>query len=567
MTSESKPISDDKVPDDEAKAPDDEVATLGPAPELVLKLGDNEKILIAVIPAPHPNTPHLTNVELMKKLVDEGYGAWKIDEKALVQVSGLLGKVGEETELAVAECLDGEFNISVSDDDLEVRLEIVPAFGGKAVTEMQVLNALAEQKIRNGIDKSAIDLNSREVMVIARGSDPVDGEDSRFESLIPDVQDKRPKINDDGSVDYFEIGAFITVETGDALMRRFPPTNGTNGVDIYSKSIMATPGKVLEYSSRMKGAELDANDRDYLIAANGGQPEIIDRGMQVIPVINLENADLTTGNIDFDGTVNIKGDVMEGLSIFATGDVIVAGMTEGAEIQAEGNIVVQKGVIGRGKLFEDDGTLSVGAAHLKSGGSIEARFVENALIEAAKDVTVSELISHSEVRSQNIVKVGKKGSKKAHIRGGRVSATVSVEAEIIGSPANVKTEIDVGNDPELKSRLHEVTHQLMESEGEFQKLSTLVSRLRNQKDEKSKALLMKALNSLKEALNKIETFKKEEENLKKRNELSESACVVVGKNAYPGVKIIIDEEVLAVQRMTEAGKFVLKDGEVIIQYN
>lgn len=551
----------------EISAPEEEALEAGPAPELELKQGDDERTVFAVIPPAHPGTTHLTNIQLKKKLQDEGYGEWKIDEKALVQACALLGKSETLKDVLLAERHDGEFKISVSGDCMEVRLEIVPAFGGEAVTEMQILNALADQEIRHGIDRSAIDLNSRDVMVIARGDEPLDGEDSRFESLIPDVQDKRPKINDDGTVDYFEIGAFITVVAGDHLMRRYPPSDGKNGMDVYGKAVFSKPGKQLEFSSRMNGAEIDANDKDLLIASNGGQPEIIDHGMQVLPVMNLDNADLSTGNIDFDGTVNIKGDVMEGIKIFATGDVIITGMTEGAEIQAEGNILIQKGVIGRGKLHEDNGQLGHGAAVLKSGGSIEARFIENAQVEAAKDITVSELISHSHVSARNMVKVGKKGSKKAHIRGGRVLATVSVEAQIIGSPANIKTDIEVGNDPGLRERLNETTHKLMDAEGEYQKLSTLVSRLRNEKDAKSKSLLIKALNSLKETLTQIDVLGKEKESLKKRNELSEKACVIVGKNAYPGVKISIDEDVLSVSRMTEAGKFVLKDGEIVLEYS
>ena len=169
--------------------------------------------------------------------------------------------------------------------------------------------------------------------------------------------------------------------------------------------------------------------------------------------------------------------------------------------------------------------------------------------------------------ASNHVKVGKKGSKKAHIRGGRIRATVSVEAQIIGSPASIKTEIEVGNDPELRQRLNHVTQQYAEAESDYQKLSTLVSRLRNQNDAKSKATLVKALNSLKETIARMNALRKEKTSLSKRNELSDSAMVIVGKHAYPGVKISIAEQNHVVKRMTEAGKFVLKDGAIQLEYD
>ena len=542
-------------------------ASAGIIVSLTLCVADDERSLVAVVPAKQPNLTSLNTVQLKNMLREQGYADWHVLEPAMHEVCNALGKSEDEKRIIIAECLDGEVKVTVSADAQEAYLSITPPQGGKPVSEAQVLTALSEAGVSYGIDRSAIDVNARDVITIARGSPAQDGEDSRFESLIAEVQDKRPTINDDGRVDYFEIGSLITVSEGDSLMRRFPPTPGNNGTDVYGKVVMAKPGKQLEFTTRMKGAKIDDRDRDLIIATNGGQPEIIERGMQVLPVINIANADLTTGNINFDGTVNIKGDVMEGIKIYATGDVLISGMSEGADIQADGNIVIQKGVIGRGKAYGEDGTAGQGAARLKCGGSIEARFIENAFVEAGKDVTVSELISHSDVTASNHVKVGKKGSKKAHIRGGRIRATVSVEAQIIGSPASIKTEIEVGNDPELRQRLNHVTQQYAEAESDYQKLSTLVSRLRNQNDAKSKATLVKALNSLKETIARMNALRKEKTSLSKRNELSDSAMVIVGKHAYPGVKISIAEQNHVVKRMTEAGKFVLKDGAIQLEYD
>jgi uncharacterized protein (DUF342 family) len=380
------------------------------------------------------------------------------------------------------------------------------------------------------------------------------------------VKDTRPQINDDGSVDYHEIGSFITVNAGDLLMRRTPPTKGTNGIDIYGKIIPAKPGKDIPYANHLTGAEVDKSDRNLLIASTGGQPQIVDHGMTVSPVINLKDVDLSTGNIDFDGTVNIKGDVVEGMKIYATGDIIVNGMMEGADLQAGGNIIISKGVIGRGELRTDNGEPGHGIAILKSEGSIEARFIENAIVHADENVTAGELVSHCEISALNQVLVGKKGAKKGHILGGITKAVVAVEAQVLGSQSNVKTIIEVGNNPELHERTLQVEQSYNEKLEEQQKLGTLIHRLKEQTDAKSQAIMARALSTLKKINEDLATITEEKLQLEKQDNLTESAKVTVRKHAFPGVSITIGKNTYTVNDRTEAGSFVLEDKTVVFKY-
>jgi uncharacterized protein (DUF342 family) len=532
-----------------------------------LQTSEDSATLLAIVPPASQGLAAMQAPQLGQMLRERGYGDWLLDEAQIQAACAAIGKHEEEKRFEVARRLDGEVEISVENHDMEAYMQITPAYGGAPIERHHVLKALNEKGITHGIKQEAITVDSTEKILIAQGEPPVDGDDAVFESLLPDVQDKRPKINDDGSVDYFEIGAFVTVSAGDSLMRRLPPTDGINGTDVFGKVITAKPGKTLEFATRMEGVKIDPNDKDVLIATNGGQPEIIERGMSVNPVMSLKSVGLETGNINFEGTVNVSGDVHEGAKIFASGDILISGMAEGAEIRAQGNIVITKGVIGRGNIHENDGKPGTGIAQLTSGGSIEARFIENAIVFAGKNITVNELVSHSELTAANCIKIGKKGAKKAHVRGGRIRATISVEAQVFGSPANIKTEVEVGNDPELRERLKKVTNEFDEAEENYQKLSTLIGRLRSQTDAKSKATLVRALNSLKETIAKIESLRKEKENLNKRNELTDSSMVVVGEHAYPGVTITIGNQSHQVPRMTEKGRFVLKDNAIELQYD
>ena len=529
------------------------------------KLSDDEAQLIAVIPA-GTDIPPLNITQLNKFIIENGHTHWHLLDDGLAQACSLLGKSETATDVIIGDRLDGEFVIKISDDATQVYMTVTPPQGGKPVTLEQVQKYLADRDVTHGIKKDSIQQalsnNSTDKCLIAASTPPQQGEDATFESLIAAAKDTRPQINDDGSVDYHEIGSFITVNAGDQLMRKIPPTKGTHGADVYGKIIPAKPGKDIPYASRLTGVEIDKNDRGLLIASTGGQPEIVDNGMAVSPVLNLKDVDLSTGNIDFDGTVNIKGDVVEGMKIIASGDVIINGMMEGANIQADGNIIISKGVIGRGELRAENGEPGSGAAILKSGQSIEARFIENAIVHADENVTAGELVSHSEITALNQVLVGKKGAKKGHILGGTTKAVMAIEAQIFGSQSNVKTFIEVGNNPGLHEQSQKTDESYEEKLQEQQKLTTLIVRLKNQADPKSQSILERAASTLTKLNEDLATIQATKSQLEKQDQLTDSAKATVRKHAYPGVSITIGKNTLAVNDRTEAGSFILDDKKV-----
>lgn len=534
-------------------------------PSISFRASDDNTQLIAVLPA-GTAIPALNLAQLNKLLIEQGHSHWHLLNEGLAQVCSLLGKSDAASEIVIGDRLDGELAIKIADDATTVHLSVTAPIGGQPVSAAQVNQALAELEVTHGINQAAIAQalasNCVEHCLIAESTPPQHGEDARFESLITEAKDTRPQINDDGSVDYHEIGAFITVKAGDALMRKIPPTSGVNGVDVHGKVIPAKSGKDLAFSGKLTGVEIDADDRSLLRAGTGGQPEIVERGMNVSPVINIKEVDLSTGNIDFDGTVNIQGDVIEGMQIIATGDIIITGMMEGATLKAQGNIVVSKGVIGRGELRTATGEPGQGAALLSCEGSIEARFIENAIVQAGGNITVGELVSHSELSALNKIVVGKKGAKKGHILGGKTKAMLAIEAQILGSQANVKTMIEVGNNPELHAKAQQLSLAHEEKIEECAKLTTLINRLRGLTDDKSKAIMARALSTLTKYNDDLATIEQEKAQVETQDELTGSATVTVRKHAYPGVSITIGDKTHIVQDRTEAGSFVLEDKKI-----
>ena len=63
--------------------------------------------------------------------------------------------------------------------------------------------------------------------------------------------------------------------------------------------------------------------------------------MQVNPVVEVDAVDLTTGNINFEGSLQVRGDISATMEVRVTGDVVVNGTMEAALVEAGGNVTVR----------------------------------------------------------------------------------------------------------------------------------------------------------------------------------------------------------------------------------
>jgi uncharacterized protein (DUF342 family) len=261
---------------------------------------------------------------------------------------------------------------------------------------------------------------------------------------------------------------------------------------------------------------------------------------------------LKTGNIIFLGTVIITGNVDDGFSVKATGNIDVHGTVEKAELDAEGDIIVNQGINGKG------------AGLVRAGRSVWARFIENTQVEAGNMVSVADGIVNSQVdAARRIVCQG----KRAHIVGGKLRAAEEISAKILGSPVSgTETILEVGFDPKSKSELEHFNKVKISSRKELEEVRRNLRTLINIKKERKslpedkeadmqelidrRDVLMK---DYKKAEEKITQIQQRLESLKVRGRVSASSKV------YPGVKIIIRDAILDVRNEYKTVTFVLED--------
>ncbi|MDH5183800.1 MAG: FapA family protein, partial [Gammaproteobacteria bacterium] len=337
--------------------------------------------------APNPGATPL-ELAMLKKLIDQlGYGHLPIQQDKLSEVVYKQRTNNEGFTIAISGHRDGSLEIETSKDRMNAMAYVHhPSGEGQPLSAEIIQQQLAQAKVSYGIIDEIVDAliedqgkTMVDEIIIAQGKAPIDGQDARFVSLVQDVAERRPPLLDDEPVDYREFGGVDTVAPGDRILRRVPPTDGEDGFNVFGETIPAKAGRDKELKLN-RSVQLDPEDPDIVIANIGGQPVITERGGFVEKLVTLDDVDLKSGNIEFDGTVIVKGDVKSGMKVKASGDINVMGTVDAATMEAEGSVTVNGGIIGHGAVRDDKGNLRTGSGYVKAKGSVMARFYKNVII-------------------------------------------------------------------------------------------------------------------------------------------------------------------------------------------
>ncbi|MBZ4665486.1 FapA family protein [Mahella sp.] len=453
--------------------------------------------------------------------------------------------------------VDAEVDISISRDAMEAYMCIFPEDGGKPCDMDMVRNAIDKAGIKYGINWDAIESALQQGLfnqniLIAKGNEPINGQNGYIEYTVQLDADAKPRILEDGTVDYKHLDLIKNVRKGDVLARRIPPTSGTAGRTVLDKEIPAKDGKPVNLLGGKNTAI--SEDGDTLIASIDGQVVIRDGKISVLPVYEVPaDVDNSIGDIEFVGNVKIKGNVRTGFSIKAAGDVEVMGVVEGATIISDGSIVLRSGVQGMNK------------AVLEAGADIIARFVENAHLEAGHDV-VADAIMHSYIKAGNSVTAD---GRRGLIVGGNIKAAMAINARNIGSFMATATELEVGIDPGLRERynqisvkLEEMDRQLKNYDKDIQTLTKMETRGGLPAD-RQHLKIARIQNKIK-LVQEIAEYKTQLIELEEQMEQLSNGTVNVKDTIFPGVKITIGSSVLNIMKEFHYATFKREHGEVVM---
>lgn len=326
--------------------------------------------------------------------------------------------------------------IEVSGDGVECRCSYEPATtGGTPLTGGELQGFLTQYKITTGILPEALaDLLNAAAsgkavagMLVAVGTSMVPGLDGQ---LVLSVSDSLAAATENDAapsdiIDMRNVQAFLNVEVGQQVASILPPGPGMPGMTIFGKEIPPEPGTPFPLVLGLNVHRGD--DGRSIIADMTGRVCLRGFEISVEDVYEIEgDVGFKVGNIQFNGFVEIKGDVLDGFSVKATKGIKIHGIIGTCTIESEGDIAFS-GMNGQGI-----GTITC-------GGSLTANYINDSSIECTGNVTVEVEIRNCQIRSLGAIRVNKGG-----IAGGEYFALAGIESAILGNVASQHTRIVAG---------------------------------------------------------------------------------------------------------------------------
>lgn len=428
-----------------------------------------------------------------------------------------------------------EFRVSVtvSPDELKAFVTLYPGEDNSILSREDIISALQTQRVTYGIKEDVIRLCSEkpvynEGICVAEGVPAQNGRNGSVIYHFDTTVDKSPTILEDGRINYRELNLIQSVSRGQLLCSLEPPVQGIKGITVKGKEIAAVNGRpaVLPRGKNVYVSE----DGQSLYASTDGEVEYLD-ATKVSVYTNHEvpaDVDNSTGNVNFVGSVIIKGNVLSGFSVEAGGNVEVYGVVEGATIKAGGNIILRRGMQGMGK-----GTLI-------AGGDIVSRYIEYCSVEAQGNVQ-AEAVMHSNVKCGNKLELtGRKGL----LVGGTCKVGKIIVAKVIGSHMATVTDLEVGTDPTVRERYKQVKEEMAASESDMKKADQAITILKKLEGmgaltPEKQEILTKSVRTKIFLSTKVEELKREMIVLDEKLQQEVSGKVRSLNTIYPGVKVTI----------------------------
>lgn len=367
--------------------------------------------------------------------------------KSFVYTAAEMAKRREELEKSLAEyeenqdekaritlaSMEEDYQLELSGDEMDAFLTI-NSREGKPYTVEELHSILERNGIIYGIVEKALqDLTKPEnignMIWVAHGTLPKYGEDGRYEYFFRKDMKKTPVMLEDGSVNYQDVEWFEMVEEGQKLVVYHKASEGAVGRTVTGAEILARNG---EEQKRIHGRGFTVSEDGLTyIAAKTGRITYDEEKMEMIisAVCVVDEVTTATGNLDFNGSVYVKGDVGSGTKITAIGDVVVEGNVEAAYIKSGGNVLIKRGAAAAGNGVID------------AEGDVSGKFFEMIVVRSGRNISANYCLNCELYAEGSINITGTKGS----LAGGSAQAMRNIEVYNLGNKSGLVSNVILGN--------------------------------------------------------------------------------------------------------------------------
>lgn len=447
----------------------------------------------------------------------------------------------------IASAKNAEVEVSINGDKMSAELTLISPFMGQMPTLKDIYTILERNEVRKGISHKRISKlieNASQAKgglkftrIIAKGLPPRSGKDSYIKSLYPNALERvlTPKYSADKKIDMRDYGDILCVQMHQAFARRMPPSNGRKGFTVTGDVLTAEQGKWRKIHHG-KQAYIDENDENLVLAKITGLPKVNSNKIDIDDVFTTKGVNVATGNIDFQGSVIVNGDITEKMRLVASGDITIDGFVESAYVKAGGNIVVLQGA--SGKLQHND-------CQFDAGGNVYLGHAQGVSIQAGNDLIVDKQLAYSHVRCAGNLTVGKINQPMGKLFATTIFCAKTIKAGYVGAVSGSGLLIDYSDDYNTMMEKHEklIAHydDLASKNADHEiKIANINNRKPGEELENKIALMTKELELERVFINWLRL--NVEESKQKIDAFSAHAKVIATKKIYPGVSIKLNKK-------------------------
>lgn len=443
-------------------------------------------------------------------------------------------------------------SVDISQDGMLATLTLIPPKEEPYKLE-QLIALLSSNNVRQGLNLSSLQMMLKnetynQPVVVARGKEPVNGTDGFFTyHFNTENHSNKPTILPDGSVDYFNNSSYEFATKDQLLAEYTPATPGEYGYTVTGKLMIPKHGKDLPVL-RGKGITISDDQHTYR-AAISGQIDFQNGKLTIVNCLSInKDLDLSVGNINFEGNVEILGNVIPNMVIRATGYVKVSGYVEAASIYAGEDVVLAKGIQGGG------------VSYIESGGDVFAPFFESTTIKCKGSLNANHILNCDITSMDSVLLSGKRGL----ILGGITRALRCIDANTVGNKAELPTRLVLGVDAEVIKEYGDAMQAISKIKLEISALkkNKSIFEEQGQTEHYTYQMLQKAI-QIKES-----ELASQQETLENCNRMIEAAANSVAgfrQYVYPGTSISINAEKHQVKEEQHNVTYRLRDRKVIME--
>ncbi len=429
-----------------------------------------------------------------------------------------------------------------------------PENGGLDITFDRVMQAVYDKRISYGIDEAAIrdavaNKKYGENLCIAKWDAPVNGTDGRVKNLYSTDRTIKPTEDEHGVVDFKNLGLVCNITKGTTIAEITMPTEGTPGKDIMGRTVTQKKGIAARVSAG-KGTEF-INGGTELIAGVNGNLRYANGSFSVDEELVINgDVDVSSGNIDFIGSISIRGGVFDGYKVRSRKNISINGTVTNAELEAGGDISVRIGAIN---------------SSITCNGNVTLGFCENCNVHSERDVTSASFVGGNIYAGKSIIATG-----KGVMMGGKYTALESIEANIIGSESYAKTLITLGNNAVLSEEREKLSKSIDEMKGKLDQLEKILNTLATyaKQGKLSPEHETFRTNSVRSRLKLQREIKMAVDRIAQIDaalQLNQNLSVSCRKAFYPGVTLRINSSVLQVNTMNSCCRAAIDGGEIVFK--